>query len=164
MSGKAFWFRACERSQGSEAAPQHSRCQRAWIPQRRKRIGRWHMAETNQAEMAFPGKQKFAFRSDDRDPRALGVGLADSLDAKNLLPSFRPERYEHYLIVVMLDDFIERGPEFLETESVQRTLENRILKTLAEGLAGFRHLPQPLGVADIIADEVACAGHDLSGW
>ncbi len=104
-------------------------------------------------------KVKVCRHSNNRHPRALGVGLADGFNPENLLSPVRPEGNEQHLIIIVLDNLIQRSTEFLETEIIQRTLENRILKPLAVRLASFRHLPQPLGMANIITDEIAGAGH-----
>jgi hypothetical protein len=117
------------------------------------------------AEMGASGKKNRLLRgifaqpnSDDSNSRALQVGQAQGFYAENLLRPLRSERDEQDLIVIVLDDFIESGPEFLKTEIIQRALENRILKPLAKGFTGFGHLPQSLRVANVVTDQIAGAG------
>jgi hypothetical protein len=104
---------------------------------------------------------KFSRRlsSDDRYTRALRVGQAQCFDPEDLFRSFRAERDEQNLIVIMFDDLIERGAEFLKPQIIQRALEDRILEALTEGFTGLGHLPQALRVADVIADQITGAGH-----
>ena len=96
--------------------------------------------------------------SDDRDSRALRVGQAQCFDPEDLFRSFRAEGDEQNLIVIVFDDFIERGAEFLKPEIIQRALKDRILEPLPEGLTGLGHLPQALRVADVITNEITSAG------
>jgi len=110
-AGKPYDWEPASASLGDGAAPQHSRCQRAWNPKggRIRSVATWPRAvnskpiEMGRRISIESQKTDRWSASNDGDPRALGVRLPECFYTEDLFGAFRPQRDEHDLVVIMFD-------------------------------------------------------------
>ena len=93
--------------------------------------------------------------------RARRIGQAEGGDYQCRVAGFRAERHKQHLVLVAVDFLAQGGLGLLQTQLVQRALENLVLQARAESLQQARDASQPLGIGDVVADEIAAArgGH-----
>lgn len=129
--------------------------------------GKWSVAHGQILSLPSCGiaqSKNHILKLQDRDPRARLVRGAHGFNPKARGPGLGPEGNEHDLILLGIDDFGECPSKLLESNSVEEALENRELDAATVGLYGFLDAPEPLRMADVVADEESLAIHDLSGW
>lgn len=62
-----------------------------------------------------------------------------------------------------MNDFGEFGLELDQLKVAERAFEDGVLDASAVGLACFGYVPKPLGVSDVVGDNVASARHYFLG-
>src|SRR5208337_928014 len=80
-------------------------------------------------------------------------------------PLRRSQVNEEHLVVAMVNQLPQRMPAFRKINRRELALEDRVLQVVAKITHGLEDLPQPLVVADVVADEVSVthAGYVLLG-
>ena len=96
---------------------------------------------------------------DDGDLRADEVGLAEGLDAQAGGGGGFAEVDEEDLVGVAVEGFLEVCLEFFEAEGIEGALEDGVLDAGAVAAEDAGDLAEALGVGDVVADDVAAAGH-----
>lgn len=72
-------------------------------------------------------------------------------------PLRRTQLDKDHLIFIVIDDVIQSSFQFNLFRRIQVALENRILQMIAKISTGDKHLPQPLGIGDVVTNQVGSA-------
>ena len=89
----------------------------------------------------------------------LFIGDAQRFNGETAVCLFSSQRNKENLVFGMVDCFHEFCFHFFKPEGIKHALENRKLEAIAESFSNSSHIAQPLGIGDVIANDIALSFH-----